>query len=143
MIMLGVIDSNWKDYLFSMDELREGIMWRSYGQKDPLVEYQHEAFAMFTDLVRTIDEGIVERLFKTFAVEERFVQGIFKKEEGTFVHEEYSALQAGPEQKETPQPMPDTRPSREATYRRETPKIGRNDPCPCGSGLKHKRCCGR
>jgi preprotein translocase subunit SecA len=143
MIMLGVIDSNWKDYLFSMDELREGIMWRSYGQKDPLVEYQHEAFAMFTELVSTIDEGIVERLFKTFAVEERFTRGIFKKEEETFVHEEYSALKARPDEKRIPEPMPDTRPAGEETYKREGPKVGRNDPCPCGSGRKYKKCCGK
>ena len=143
MIMLGVIDSNWKDYLFSMDSLREGIVWRSYGQKDPLVEYQHEAFAMFAELIKTIDEAIVERLFKTFAVEERFAEGVFKKEGEVFIHEEYSALQAGPVKEETPSPMPDTRPSRETTYKRETPKVGRNDPCPCGSGLKYKKCCGK
>ena len=150
MIMLGVIDSNWKDYLFSIDQLREGIMWRSYGQKDPLIEYQHEAFAMFTDLIGTIDEAIVERLFKTFAVEETFTRGVFKEE--AFIHEEYSALQGGPVpyiagedtgKKEIPPPMPDVRPHREDTYRRKTPKVGRNDPCPCGSGLKYKKCCGR
>ncbi|MGB2705756.1 MAG: preprotein translocase subunit SecA [Candidatus Omnitrophota bacterium] len=150
MITLGVIDSNWKDYLFSMDQLREGISWRSYGQKDPLVEYQHEAFAMFTELLRTVDEEIVERLFKTFAVEERFARGIFKKDEETFIHEEYSALD-GPRppkagrapEKEIPSAMPDTRPGKDTTYRRKEPKVGRNDPCPCGSGLKYKKCCGK
>jgi len=145
MIMLGIIDSNWKDYLFSMDQLREGIMWRSYGQKDPLVEYQHEAFAMFSDLIRTIDEATVERLFKTVAVEERFSQGIFRREEESFIHEEYSALQAGPEEKKTdiPKPMPDMRPGPQTAHTRETPKVGRNEPCPCGSGLKYKKCCGK
>jgi len=152
MIMLGVIDSNWKDYLFSMDQLREGIMWRSYGQKDPLIEYQHEAFAMFTDLIKTVDEAIVERLFKTFAVEEKFARGIFKKENEIFIHENYSALQSGPmtkgreeipDKSGMPQVMPDTRPSREETYKRESPKVGRNDPCPCGSGRKYKKCCGK
>ncbi|MFC1576595.1 preprotein translocase subunit SecA, partial [Candidatus Omnitrophota bacterium] len=155
MVMLGVIDSNWKDYLFSMDQLREGIMWRSYGQKDPLVEYQHEAFAMFTDLIGSIDEAIIERLFKAFAVEEKFSQGVFRREEETFVHEEYSALKSGPPPSSTgpgpardggetlPPPMPDTRPGREETYKRKSPKVGRNDPCPCGSGLKYKKCCGK
>ena len=142
MIILGIIDSSWKDYLFSMDQLREGISWRSYGQRDPLVEYQREAFAMFTELSKTIDEEIIERLFKTFAVEERFKEGIFKKEEESFIHEEYSALKAKPEEN-IPQAMPDTRPGRDSTYKRKTPKVGRNDPCPCGSGLKYKKCCGR
>ncbi len=144
MIILGVIDSNWKDYLFSMDQLREGISWRSYGQKDPLVEYQHEAFAMFTDLIKTIDEEIVERLFKTFAVEEKFTRGVFKKDEETFIHEEYSALESpGAPGAEIPRAMPDTRPGKKTTFKRKQPKVGRNDPCPCGSGLKYKKCCGK
>jgi len=144
MILLGVIDSSWKDYLFSMDQLREGISWRSYGQKDPLVEYQHEAFAMFADLIKTIDEEIVERLFKTFAVEERFAQGVFKKDEEIFIHEEYSALEApGAPDTKIPSAMPDTRPGRDATYKRKEAKVGRNDPCPCGSGRKYKKCCGK
>jgi len=151
MVMLGVIDSNWKDYLFSMDQLREGIMWRSYGQKDPLVEYQHEAYAMFADLIKTVDESIVERLFKTFAVEEKFARGIFKKENENLIHEEYSALRSGPvpdanevpDKMGIPKAMPDTRPNKEETYKRESPKVGRNDPCPCGSGRKYKKCCGK
>ena len=144
MVMLGVLDSNWKDYLFSMDSLREGITWRAYGQRDPLVEYQHEAFEMFTELVRTIDEEIVERLFKTFAVEERFTQGVFRKSEEAFIHEEYSALASpAPPGGEVPPAMPDTRPGLETSYKRKTPKVGRNDPCPCGSGLKYKKCCGK
>jgi preprotein translocase subunit SecA len=147
MITLGVIDSNWKDYLFGVDQLREGIMWRSYGQKDPLVEYQHEAFAMFSDLMKTIDEEIVERIFKTFAIEEKFAQGIFKQEKESFIHEEYSALQAQGDREtrgpSIPMPMPDTRSSKDVTYKRSAPKVGRNDPCPCGSGLKYKKCCGK
>jgi len=144
MILLGVIDSNWKDYLFGMDQLREGISWRSYGQRDPLVEYQHEAFAMFTELIKTIDEEIIERLFKTFAVEERFSQGVFKRSEETFIHKEYSALEAsGSPETKIPSAMPDMRPGKETTYKRKEPKVGRNDPCPCGSGLKYKKCCGK
>ena len=152
MVMLGVIDSNWKDYLFSMDQLREGIMWRSYGQKDPLIEYQHEAFAMFKDLIMTIDESIIERIFKTFAIEERFAEGIFKRNNERFIHEDYSALRKGPmsqvEKHENannliPGTMPDTRPHPQESYKRETPKVGRNEPCPCGSGIKYKKCCGK
>jgi len=146
MVFLGIIDSNWKDYLFNIDHLREGIMWRSYGQRDPLVEYQHEAFQMFADLMRTVDEEITERLFKTFAVEERFEEGIFKRSQETFIHEEYRALDKekrpmpkGP----APAPMPEVRPAKDVTFKRKTPKVGRNDPCPCGSGLKYKRCCGK
>jgi len=146
MIMLGIIDSNWKDYLESIDSLREGISWRSYGQRDPLVEYQHEAFAMFSELINTVDEDIVERLFKTFAVEERLKTGVFKRDKESFIHEEAAGLEAimpAGEERGAAKPMPDTRPGREETYRRESPKVGRNDPCPCGSGKKYKKCCGR
>ncbi|MCQ9206574.1 MAG: preprotein translocase subunit SecA [Omnitrophica bacterium] len=143
MVFLGIIDSNWKDYLFSVDSLREGIMWRSYGQRDPLIEYQREAFDMFANLIKTIDEETLERIFKAFAIEERFTHGVFRKEEEIFIHEGYSALQKPPEEKALPSPMPDARPAKEMTYRRKTEKVGRNEPCPCGSGLKYKKCCGK
>ena len=142
-IMLSVIDANWKDYLFNMDQLREGISWRAYGQRDPLVEYQHEAFAMFTNLLRMVDEEITERLFKTHAIEEGFEMGVFKKEKEEFIHEEYSALGPAVSQPDTAIP-PSTPPSLpQETYKRKVPKVGRNDPCPCGSGKKYKKCCGR
>ena len=142
-IMLSVIDANWKDYLFNMDQLREGISWRAYGQRDPLVEYQHEAFSMFTNLLRMVDEEITERLFKTHAIEEGFRRGIFKKEKEEFIHEEYSALGPAVPQPNTAIP-PSTPPSLpQGTYKRKVPKVGRNDPCPCGSGKKYKKCCGR
>ena len=146
MTFLGVIDSNWKDYLFNIDNLREGVMWRSYGQRDPLVEYQHEAFGMFRDLMRTIDEDITERIFKTFALEEKFTRGVLMGKDGRFIHEEYSALEKGKESSggdNIPSPMPDMRPRREETFKRESQKVGRNDPCPCGSALKYKKCCGK
>jgi len=141
MLMLGVIDANWKDYLFNMDQLREGINWRAYGQRDPLVEYQHEAFVMFKELIRTVDEEIIERLFKSYAVEERFTRHVFKKEKEEFIHKEYSALDSPPE---VPRAIPTQDTSLEHdTYKRKMPKVGRNDPCPCGSGKKYKKCCGK
>ena len=142
MIMLSVIDANWKDYLFNMDQLREGISWRAYGQKDPLVEYQHEAFSMFTNLLRMIDEEITERLFKTHGIEEGFRMGVFRKEKEEFIHEEYSAL--GPAVPQPDTAIPPSTPSSlpQGTYKRKVPKVGRNDPCPCGSGKKYKKCCG-
>ena len=100
---------------------------------------------MFTDLITVIDEGIAERLFKAFAIEERFARGVFRKEEESFVHEEYSALAGGgkPASPEAPSPMPDMRPGKDAQIKRKGKKVGRNDPCPCGSGLKYKKCCGK
>ena len=124
-----------------MDQLREGINWRAYGQRDPLVEYQHEAFVMFKELIRTVDEEIIERLFKSYAGEERFTRHVFKKEKEEFIHKEYSALDSPPE---VPRAIPTQDTSLEHdTYKRKMPKVGRNDPCPCGSGKKYKKCCGK
>ncbi|NQT22497.1 MAG: SEC-C domain-containing protein, partial [Candidatus Omnitrophica bacterium] len=142
MIMLGVIDANWKDYLFNMDQLREGINWRAYGQRDPLVEYQHEAFAMFSELIKIMDEEIIERLFKTHAIEEKLTKQVFKVEKERFIHEEYSAL-SQPPKVETDRPIEGLPASEESSYERKGEKIGRNAPCPCGSGKKYKKCCGK
>jgi len=144
MIMLGVIDSNWKDYLFNIDQLREGVYWRAIGQRDPLVEYQHEAFSMFKDLIMTIDEEIIERIFKAYAVEEQFQKNVFNVGKEKFIHEEYSALDAPQAASESPVPRgPSRSDAPQETIKRDTPKVGRNDPCPCGSGKKYKKCCGR
>jgi len=141
MIMLMVIDTNWKDYLFNMDQLREGINWRAYGQRDPLVEYQHEAFSMFKDLIATIDEEIIEKLFKSYTFEEQLARGIFKIDNEKFIHEEFSSLSKP--RMEAPPLSQETIDLPRPSYKRNTPKVGRNDPCTCGSGKKYKKCCGR
>ncbi|MDP8299369.1 MAG: preprotein translocase subunit SecA [Candidatus Tantalella remota] len=153
MVMLSVIDSNWKEYLREIDELREGISWRAYAQKDPLIEFQHEAFRMFTELMVKIDEQTAERIMKISAMEEQYKRNIFTPGEEKLEHREYSALGASatgqddiydaPAPKGAPQAfVPDASP-RQDTYKRDDPKVGRNDPCPCGSGKKYKKCCGQ
>ena len=116
MVLLRVVDSKWMEHLDAMDELREGIGLRAYGQRDPLIEYQLEAHEMFQGLVARIQEDAVRYLFKiqlaTKPVQRRRVAA------------------AAAEKPQQP-------------YRRPRKKIGRNDPCPCGSGKKFKRCCGR
>jgi preprotein translocase subunit SecA len=153
MVMLSVIDSNWKEYLREIDDLREGISWRAYAQKDPLIEFQHEAFRMFAELMVKIDEQTAERIMKISAMEEQYKRSVFRPEKETFQHKEYSAIgtssagqddiyDKGPVSSPTEMFAPETQ-KREGTYRRATPKVGRNDPCPCGSGKKYKKCCGR
>ncbi len=156
MVMLSVIDSNWKEYLREIDDLREGISWRAYAQKDPLIEFQHEAFQMFRDLMIKIDEQTAERVMKISAMEESYKKSVFEPGKETFEHRGYSALGMpsagqdtvyeeaaeagvkGPEEMFIPGGA-----KKEVTYKREAPKVGRNDPCPCGSGKKYKKCCGR
>jgi preprotein translocase subunit SecA len=147
MIMLSVIDSNWKDYLYNMDQLREGINWRAYGQRDPRVEYQYEAFGMFKTLMETIDMEIVERIFRGYTGgDEKALKQVFKVEKEKFIHEEYTSLGAGvqPVDGDGPQPRipAPSRAETDDTYKRNLPKVGRNDICPCGSGKKYKKCCG-
>ncbi len=154
MVMLSVIDSNWKEYLRELDELREGISWRAYAQKDPFIEFQHEAFQMFTDLMVKIDEQVAGHIMKISALEEQQRKAVFQPAKETLEHRSYSALgksSVGQDEfygEEQPSmgpggaPIP-SQPAKDETYKRETPKVGRNDPCPCGSGKKYKKCCGR
>ncbi len=146
MILLQVVDSRWKDHLYAMDNLREGIGLRAYGQKDPLVEYQHEGFSMFMDMIDRIKEETLEYLFKIKAVAEEKEVSVFDFSRQQLLHEEKVQFQDVPASSETESAaqykgqLPE---EKVHTYTRETPKVGRNDPCPCGSGKKHKKCCGQ
>ncbi|MFH0763689.1 MAG: preprotein translocase subunit SecA [Candidatus Omnitrophota bacterium] len=147
MILLQVVDTRWKDHLYAMDSLKEGIGLRAYGQRDPLVEYQHEAYAMFMDMIDRIKEETIEYLFKIKAVEEKKEAGVFDVSRQSLLHEEKSQFQDVPVKDSEGEAsynyegrLPE---ERVPTYKRETPKVGRNDPCPCGSGRKYKKCCGK
>jgi preprotein translocase subunit SecA len=128
-IMLQTIDSLWKDHLLNMDHLKEGIGLRGYGQRNPLQEYQKEGFEMFEQMMTAIDEDAVQKLF-TVEVERQ---------------EDVERLEA----RRTPQRMTLSRGAEAAaqesagTVRRSGAKVGRNDPCVCGSGKKYKKCCGK
>jgi len=150
-VLLQAIDSKWKEHLLNIDHLREGIHLRGYGQRDPLVEYQREGYEMFMDMINSIREDSLEYIFKVQAVETETSKGVFLSSSQELVHPEADSMrdmsqnittmpQAPPDLKLPPPPQPDTGPSK--PYKRKEPKVGRNDPCPCGSGKKHKRCCG-
>ncbi len=145
MILLQVVDSKWKDHLYAMDSLKEGIGLRAYGQRDPLVEYQHEAYAMFMDMIDRIKEETLEYLFKIKTVKEEREAPVFNPARQQLLHEEKTQFQdvpgpsAGAEASYKGQLTQEHVP----TYKREEPKVGRNDPCPCGSGKKYKKCCGQ
>ena len=123
-IMLQTIDTQWKDNLLAMDHLKEGIGLRGYGQKDPVREYQKEGYDMFMDMIARVKEETVQKLCMVQIRREEEVQKIEEKQRQDYV------MSRG---EDTPAP---------ATIRRETAKVGRNDPCPCGSGKKYKKCCG-
>jgi preprotein translocase subunit SecA len=129
-IMLQTIDSLWKDHLLSMDHLKEGIGLRGYGQKNPLQEYQKEGFEMFEDMIHRIQEDVVQKLFTVEIARESVAQQMEMEQP----RPQRMILSRGGGSAEAP---------REQQARRHGEKIGRNNPCPCGSGKKYKRCCGK
>ena len=151
--MLQVVDVQWKDHLYSLDHLKEGISLRGYGQRDPLVEYKRESFTMFQAMKERIDEESVKYLWRLRPVEK----------EGAGATAARPALRrATPLSYNEPRAASalvgagaavgaggDPRPARTGgddatvkTVRRDVAKIGRNEPCPCGSGKKYKKCHG-
>jgi len=141
MVFLQIIDSKWKDHLYAMDSLREGIGLRAYGQRDPLVEYKREAFDMFSQMVGSIEEDAVEAVFKLQPVKPERFRGVFSSLSQELLHPE--AVQFEPPQQQASEDGPNIAP--ETSYGSSQishSKVGRNQPCPCGSGKKYKKCCG-
>jgi preprotein translocase subunit SecA len=127
-ILLDIVDGQWKDHLLTLDHLKEGIGLRGYGQKDPLVEFKKEAFTLFEDMMDRIDTEAVRFLFLMQpAKPEEQAKQIERRQQR---QQKDLQFQAGAAQAEAPKPV------------RTATKIGRNDPCPCGSGKKYKKCHG-
>ena len=124
-IMLQSIDSHWKDNLLAMDHLKEGIGLRGYGQKDPIREYQKEGYEMFMEMVQSIKEDTIAKLCMVQIQREEEIEEIRERSQRDYV------MSRGEDMKSA------------VTIKREGEKVGRNDPCPCGSGKKYKKCCGR
>ena len=140
-IMLTAIDKLWQEHLYAMDGLREGVYLRAYGQKDPLIEYKQEAFKMFEVLIASIKDEVLHNLFRSTSNIMAFEQFMANLPQFLSAPDESTIAgntpvepepQAQPEEAEAAQPV-----------RREAPKTGRNEPCPCGSGKKFKDCCGK
>ena len=154
--MLQSLDGLWKDHLLSMDHLRDGIGLRGYGQKDPLNEYKREGYEMFQATLERWKEETVELLFKV-RIEEPAEVELPRGRRGRTVESRADifldvpaeaampAMPVGAPQEGMPPLPPEAMggaAARPETYRREGRKVGRNEPCPCGSGKKYKKCCG-
>jgi preprotein translocase subunit SecA len=141
-VMLQVVDQQWKDHLLAIDHLKEGIGLRGYGQRDPLIEYKKESFELFTLMKERIEDQIVQYLFKLQPVareseseapeahERRAPVAMPSRRAPANVNYSYGAAASGGQD------------AKVETVQRNAPKVGRNDPCPCGSGKKYKKCCG-
>jgi len=129
-VCLSTLDQLWMDYLDALVDLREGIGLRGYAQRDPLIEYKNEAFMMFEKLMVGIDNQIVQRIFKVYVAQA-------PRQTALQQAAQRAVYQAGGGQ------LGSARLEGRNQLIRKSPKIGRNDPCPCGSGKKYKKCCGR
>ncbi|TBR16281.1 preprotein translocase subunit SecA [bacterium] len=136
MVFLQIIDTKWKEHLYAMDKLREGIGLRAYGQRDPLIEYKREAFNYFSEMMANIEEEAVETIFRMQAEKPERVKKVFNFASQEMIHPEVNKPEIPGE------PMEDKKES-QPSLKPAQDKVGRNDQCPCGSGKKYKKCCGR
>ena len=132
-IMLKIVDQKWMDHIDAMDELKNGIGLRAYGQKDPVVQYRIEGFDMFDEMVANIKIDVV-----------KFLLNARKKEGGIATRQETAKVTSASLEDTAIKSLDGTTKAKENTpIVNNEPKVGRNDPCPCGSGKKYKNCCGR
>jgi len=149
-IMLQIVDSQWKDHLYSLDHLKEGIGLRGYGQKDPLVEYKKESFTLFQAMKARIDEEMVRYLWRLRPVLSPAGDGQAPAPVVKVPPRKQAPLTlSGGSMGAAPMAAGPPRPARIGgddapikQIKRDEPKIGRNDPCYCGSGKKYKKCHG-
>ena len=169
-VFLQVIDREWQDYLRAMDDLRHGVSLRAYAQRDPLVEYKKEAFGMFETLMTTIKTKVVSGEFRSTTMRnmQRILASMEASRRAAVTNEDAISVDGDPRMREVARPAPAQRRSEPtvgdafaammsqlaakgapqgaapaAAPVRQAPQVGRNDPCPCGSGKKYKKCCGR
>ena len=130
MILLQMVDNHWKDHLLGMDHLREGIGLRGYGQKNPLDEYKKEGFSMFVEMINTVKVQTVSTLLRIQVASDDELEELENRRRQELEQLEQEMQRSDQEVKQQP-------------TKRQGDKVGRNAPCPCGSGKKYKRCCGK
>jgi preprotein translocase subunit SecA len=145
-VTLRTIDDKWRDHLYGMDQLKEGINWRAYGQKDPLLEYKGEAYQAFVKVIDEINKQTIKMCFRAqFSGPQIEQQQVRRPQPFRMVHQDSIGMGlasgAREEASDSPAPSGDNRPRKQIPVH-AGPKVGRNDPCPCGSGKKYKKCHG-
>ena len=147
MILLHVIDTKWKEHLYSMDQVKDGISLRALGQRDPLVEYKKEGFSMFKTMYASINHEVAAMIFRLQAMPQEFrPRSVFSAIPQQAVHQEFQASIPKPAVSPQQAVLDETDVHQQSAAApavvRAGDKVGRNDPCPCGSGKKYKKCCG-
>jgi len=137
-VLLQIYDAAWKDHLLTMDHLKSSIGLRGYAERDPKIEYKREGTQLFYQMMDTIRDRVTSVIFKARLTSSAQMRSVWQVQQA--VHQETSALQEA--QREAGL-RPQGEAARPATIKRDKPKVRSNDPCPCGSGKKYKKCCGR
>ncbi len=138
-VLLQVYDSTWKDHLYAMDHLKSSIWMRSWAEKDPKTEYKREGFRMFEEALETIQEKVADTIFKVRLEAGWKAQSVWNVSKTA--HDEIGQFALDQRQRAAAQAPQGERKTKQIKL--SQPKVGRNDPCPCGSGKKYKKCCGK
>jgi preprotein translocase subunit SecA len=162
-VLLRVIDEKWRDHLYELDQLKTGIQYRAWGQKDPLLEYKSEAFQMFVEMMDDLRASATQLLFRVQIVDPGAMSAEDRRRRERIQRQQVALHRAAPAMAgavaggtatgTTGLPGPSAAPARSPaagnapvatadTFVRDSDKVGRNDPCPCGSGKKYKKCHG-
>ncbi len=136
-VLLQIYDSSWKDHLYAMDQLKGSVGLRGFAEKDPKLEYKREGYRMFQEMLSGIREKVTDMIFKARLEAGQEMRSVWNI--SNTMHADYERFQA--QQQAAQQPQGEAQVTK--TIKLEKPKVGRNDPCPCGSGKKYKKCCGR
>jgi preprotein translocase subunit SecA len=137
-VLLQVYDSTWKDHLYSMDRLKDSIWTRSLAEKDPKVEYKREGFKMFNEMLETIEDRVTDIIFRVHLEAGARARSVWRVSQ--VAHDEVGQFAMAERQRAAAQAPQGEQKVKQIKL--EQPKVGRNDPCPCGSGKKYKKCCG-
>ena len=138
-VLVQVYDSTWKDHLYSMDHLKSSIWMRSLAEKDPKTEFKREGSRMFEEMLETIEDRVTDIIFKVHLEAGARARSVWNVSQTS--HDEVGQFAMAERQRAAAQA-----PQGEVKVKQiklEQPKVGRNDPCPCGSGKKYKKCCGK
>ena len=139
-VLLQLYDTAWKDHLYAMDHMKESIFMRAYAEKDPKIEYKQEGFRMFGEMLDLIEDKVTDTIFKVRLEAGTRTRSVWQA--GQTKHEEITQFEMAQRQRAAAQ-APQGEATRVKQIKLEQQKIGRNDPCPCGSGKKYKKCCGK
>jgi preprotein translocase subunit SecA len=138
-VLLQIYDGTWKDHLYAMDHLKESIFLRAFAEKDPKVEYKHEGFKMFNEMLATTDDKVAGTIFKVQIAPDTKTRNVWNV--SATKHDEVNQFAMAERQRAAA-----TAPQGDQKVKQiklDQPKVGRNEPCPCGSGKKYKKCCGK